>query len=597
MRGAATRGFVILLLSVPVVQSKNGYGVTYTSAEICAVKGSTVEIHCTYTYPYEKDGQTTTVHQTLWFTKTILYGPVDLKTDSDYAGRVYSRCHKNKCTLTITDLRQSDSAEYKFRFITNHQGGKYSGSPGVTLSVTDLRVQVIRLSHYTDYTWAWLTCQRSCQPDHGSCVWFKNRQEVVGKTFCTLSGYFTSTDSFSCAVRGYERFPSPSVYPPKLPSVSVSPSGDIVEGQSVTLTCSSDANPPANYIWYKDNGGENLSKGAQFILRSIQSSDSGKYFCNADNNLGTKTSEYKHVDVKYPPKLPSVSVSPSAVEGHSVTLTCSSDANPAANYTWYKEDQRVPLGSTGIYHFTSIRSEDRGIYYCKSENKHGQKSSFLSVEVQYPPKLPSVSVSPSVDTVEGHSLTLTCSSDANPAANYTWYKKDEAAPKASGQNFTITETRAEHSGSYYCEAQNSRGRQSSSLHLITVVRETWKLVYIGTASVIFLVVILLLVFLLIRNKRPSKASPESGENPENRQQHLPHDLEEQEDLQYASVHFLKNQKDPIYSSIRAGGPHRYREEEEEEEDVVVQQNTVVKFKSASSAPRTRREETEDPTAL
>ena len=40
--------------------------------------------------------------------------------------------------------------------------------------------------------------------------------------------------------------------PPKLPSVSVSLSGEIVEGSSVTLTCSSDANPAAKYTWYKD---------------------------------------------------------------------------------------------------------------------------------------------------------------------------------------------------------------------------------------------------------------------------------------------------------------------------------------------------------
>ncbi|KAJ4944320.1 hypothetical protein JOQ06_012864, partial [Pogonophryne albipinna] len=40
------------------------------------------------------------------------------------------------------------------------------------------------------------------------------------------------------------------------------------------------------------------------------------------------------------------------------------------------------------------------------------------------PKLPSLSVSPSAEREEGSSVTLTCSSDANPAANYTWYKED-----------------------------------------------------------------------------------------------------------------------------------------------------------------------------
>uniref|UniRef100_A0A3Q3E5H5 Ig-like domain-containing protein n=1 Tax=Labrus bergylta TaxID=56723 RepID=A0A3Q3E5H5_9LABR len=134
------------------------------------------------------------------------------------------------------------------------------------------------------------------------------------------------------------------------------------------------------------------------------------------------------------PKLPSVSVSPSAeiVEGSSVTLTCSSDANPAAKYTWFKENLLKGQGQS--YYFPSIRSEDRGIYYCQAENKHGQiKSLQHLLDVQCKshsvllivlqkffqimnfntngssiynccppdaPKLPSVSVSPSAEIVE-----------------------------------------------------------------------------------------------------------------------------------------------------------------------------------------------------
>ncbi|XP_028446103.1 B-cell receptor CD22-like [Perca flavescens] len=119
------------------------------------------------------------------------------------------------------------------------------------------------------------------------------------------------------------------------------------------------------------------------------------------------------------PNLPSVSVSTSAeiVEGSSVTLTCSSDANPAAKYTWYKENQTLIQGQQPIYHFSSIRSEERGNYYCKSENQHGQiNSTSQFIDVQYAPKLRSVSVSPSAEIVEGSSVTLTCSIDANPAA-------------------------------------------------------------------------------------------------------------------------------------------------------------------------------------
>ncbi|XP_065816032.1 B-cell receptor CD22-like [Labrus bergylta] len=168
------------------------------------------------------------------------------------------------------------------------------------------------------------------------------------------------------------------------------------------------------------------------------------------------------------PKLPSVSVSPSAeiVENSTVTLTCSSDANPAANYTWYKENNNQPLSREAQLVFSSIKSSDSGEYFCKAENDLGKPTyKWISIDVKYPPKLPSVSVSPSAEIVEGSSVTLTCSSDANPAANYTWFKEDEDSPTASGQIFNINNTSPEHSGHYICIAQNTRGRHNSTVHL------------------------------------------------------------------------------------------------------------------------------------
>ncbi|XP_038567874.1 B-cell receptor CD22-like [Micropterus salmoides] len=672
---AATSGFVVFLLFVSVVQSQNDWGVTYTSTKICAFKGSTVEIYCTLTYPSRINDHKTTVEETFWFIKESNYDYVDLRTDPTYSGRVEYNCDMNYCTLRITDLRESDSAEYKFRFITNQPGGKYTGSPGVTLSVTDLQVQVSRLRGSTN--WTELKCHSSClPPGHHYYVWYKNGQNIWGQTSNSYSAYFDPADSFSCAVGGYEKSRSPSVYAPKLPSVSVSPSGEIVEGSSVTLTCSSDANPAAKYTWYKKKK-TLLSKEPQLVFSSIQSSDSGEYYC-AVKNEGRKTSGLVSINVKYAPKLPSVSVSPSAeiVEGSSVTLTCSSDANPAANYTWYKENEDSPKASGQNFTITDFRAEHSGNYYCEAQNRRGRHNSTLhlivvadapklpsvsvspsgeivegssvtltcssdanpaakytwykkkktllskepqlvfssiqssdsgeyycavknegrktsglvSINVKYAPKLPSVSVSPSAEIVEGSSVTLTCSSDANPAANYTWYKENEDSPKASGQNFTITDFRAEHSGNYYCEAQNRRGRHNSTLHLI-VVAGAGKITVATTITVVLLVIISLCLFLWIRKKRASKESSEPEERPDNREQFLPEQPEEQDNLQYASIHFTNNQADPLYSNIRPARSLRHTEQQE------VMEYAVVTFKS-NTAPRSRGQETgEDSAAL
>ena len=65
------------------------------------------------------------------------------------------------------------------------------------------------------------------------------------------------------------------------------------------------------------------------------------------------------------------------------------------------------------------------------------------------PKTPSVTVSPSGEIEEGSSVTLSCSSDANPAANYTWFKEHEDSVRESGKHYTITNITSEHGGNYY----------------------------------------------------------------------------------------------------------------------------------------------------
>uniref|UniRef100_A0A3Q3C6A6 Ig-like domain-containing protein n=1 Tax=Haplochromis burtoni TaxID=8153 RepID=A0A3Q3C6A6_HAPBU len=365
----------LVLLTVRHVFCDSCNRVNYSNRRICAFKGSSVDISCTYN-SYESSIQSTS-----WFRSGR--GSEDLTEDSQYKDRAeVTERERGRSTLRIRDLTESDSAEYHFKFKTQDFEWK-SSLPGTTLTVT-------------------------------------------------------GTDEYT-----------------------------IVEGSSVNLTCSSDANPAANYTWYKDK--KPISTKQELIFRSIQSSDSGEYNCTAKNELGQRPSEVISINVKYAPKLASVSVSPSAeiVEGSSVTLTCSSDANPAANYTWYKENKLLLHGPVGRYHFSSISSEHSGNYSCKAENLYGPAQSVtLYIDVEYPPRLPSVSVSPSAEIVEGSSVTLTCSSDANPAASYTWYKEDEDSAKASGQNFTITDFRPEHIGSYYCVAQNTRGHHNSTLQLI-----------------------------------------------------------------------------------------------------------------------------------
>ncbi|XP_034543840.1 carcinoembryonic antigen-related cell adhesion molecule 5-like [Notolabrus celidotus] len=460
-----------------------------------------------------------------------------------------------------------------------------------------------------------LTCSSDANPA-ATYTWYKkngNRGvQQLSKNTQLVFKYIQSSDSgeYYCEAKNKlstrrSNYISIDVkYAPRLPSVIMSHSAEIVENSSVTLSCSSNANPAASYTWYKENGNTDLqlsNKGPKLVFSSIQASDLGQYYCTAVNKLGRRTSDHITVNVKYAPKLPSVSVSPPAeiVEGSSVTLTCSSDANPAANYTWYKKNGNTDpqLSKKGPkLQFSSIQASDFGQYYCTAENKLGRRTSdHITVNVKYAPKLPSVSVSPSAKIVEGSSVNLTCSSDANPAANYTWYKENEESQKTSGQIFTIGSSRPEHSGNYVCLAANVKGHHNSTLHL-TVVAGPWKLKAAVTVPVIMIILILTFVIIWIIKKRTRKQQSEPRERPDNREQIQL--AEQQNDLHYATVHFAKNPEEPVYSNIKLDKPKRNKKtkKEEEEEEGGMVEYSAVRFNTARTA-QSGQETVEDPAAL
>uniref|UniRef100_A0A4W5MB27 Ig-like domain-containing protein n=1 Tax=Hucho hucho TaxID=62062 RepID=A0A4W5MB27_9TELE len=166
---------------------------------------------CSYTYP---SGYIVTT--TFWFTKKDAEGnPVSLSDDPDYEVRVsYRKDKENGHTLTIRDLRESDSATYKFRFITDRTRGRYIGIPGVTLSVTDvvLEMDPTSVSERENVT---LSCRTKCTRDPITAFsWFKNGQPIPNSnTYSPVYSLFSvsseDTGRYSCAVEGHEDLPSP----------------------------------------------------------------------------------------------------------------------------------------------------------------------------------------------------------------------------------------------------------------------------------------------------------------------------------------------------------------------------------------------------
>uniref|UniRef100_A0A8C1LJK9 Ig-like domain-containing protein n=1 Tax=Cyprinus carpio TaxID=7962 RepID=A0A8C1LJK9_CYPCA len=272
------------------------WNVIYENKSICAPKGSTVNLTCTYKYP-----EKLTLTDTFWIMCEKQNKPEDiqsLKEYSEYKDRVeyFEDKEKKKAVLRLHNVTENDERAYCFRLVTNTEGQKWIGKEGVKLAVSALQVKAPQL--VLEKQTVNLTCETTCSLTDGF-IWYKNGQTLtIQSETLQLQSERSDSGHYSCAARGHEHLSSPAVNPPQNISVSISPSGVIVEGDSVTLSCSSDSNPPAEISWFKENQSSAVGSGQSFSISSFKSSHSGRFYCEAQNKHGSQRSASVSVTVK-----------------------------------------------------------------------------------------------------------------------------------------------------------------------------------------------------------------------------------------------------------------------------------------------------------
>uniref|UniRef100_A0A3B3S4C1 Ig-like domain-containing protein n=1 Tax=Paramormyrops kingsleyae TaxID=1676925 RepID=A0A3B3S4C1_9TELE len=174
------------------------WSVKYPMSPICAVRGSAVVIPCEYDYP---SGYS--VQDVMWCHNSECLGqpPYVYHTDKTEI--------KKNCTLKIKDITGTDAGVYRFRLTTDRQVGSWTGQPGVTLKVDELKLVMtssggngtLREGDSVN-----LTCDTgNCSHSQLEFTWFKDNQHLP-ETQSTLQFdpvSYHHSGKYWCALKGY----------------------------------------------------------------------------------------------------------------------------------------------------------------------------------------------------------------------------------------------------------------------------------------------------------------------------------------------------------------------------------------------------------
>ncbi|XP_076118341.1 B-cell receptor CD22-like [Alosa pseudoharengus] len=302
-----------LVFCVVMIQgvSCQKWGVNLTHDHICAVSGSSVAMPCSFTHP-----PGLTVTKVFWtINPQPNIEPTDLLDMPTYKDRVlYSADISKNCTLTLREVTVADAGEYNLRIVTGHDKEKWLQRHGLHLTVTELSVWIPKpVTEGSDVT---MSCNHSCGlEDNPRVIWRKNGEELPFKQGNNIDLIRVNVSTgeeggYACALKGFEEHSSTSVkldvmckytsnqHQSKIPSVLSSESYGVFVGGSVTLTCSSDANPPVeNYTWFKVDESTPVGSGQQYSITNISSEDGGQYYCEARNKYGAENSTVVSITV------------------------------------------------------------------------------------------------------------------------------------------------------------------------------------------------------------------------------------------------------------------------------------------------------------
>ncbi|XP_005388854.1 PREDICTED: vascular cell adhesion protein 1 [Chinchilla lanigera] len=203
---------------------------------------------------------------------------------------------------------------------------------------------------------------------------------------------------------------------PKNTAISVHPATSLQEGDSVTVTCSSEGLPAPEILWSKklDNGNLQLLSGnATLTLIAMKMEDSGTYVCEGVNPAGRNR---KEVELIVQEKPFTVDISPghqvATQVGDSVVLTCRVTGCESPSFSW-RTQRDSPLSgmvrserTESSVTLSSVSFENEDHYLCTVTCRHRKVEKAIQVTLYSFPQDPEIEMSSLL--VSGEPVTVSC---------------------------------------------------------------------------------------------------------------------------------------------------------------------------------------------
>ncbi|XP_058496612.1 platelet endothelial cell adhesion molecule-like isoform X2 [Solea solea] len=306
------------------------------------------------------------------------------------------------------------------------------------------------------------------------------------------------------------------------PTLTMFPA-DVFKGEFMSLTCRSES-----YASERINE-EELTYTLEPSVSPLTSTKPGvfsgralpldfNYTCEAQAKGIKKRSETMTVRPKVSVSTPKISVVGRAILGKPVKIRCHSDFGSfPINYTLLRgydilRTNTVKLPTQeAVFTVTINNPEEIRKYMCEAQNnpKTGLLSSRLNATLIEPLRGLTLTVLPDLPEIsEGNQLYLICGTKGTPPVTYKFYRVGDKRPlltKTLNENNTyyhVNKLSKEHSGTYYCEADNHANNVVRSENVIVEVRMAlWKKALIGGVCLLVVSVLVAVCVLYIKSKR------------------------------------------------------------------------------------------------